>query len=459
MQECMDKNIFEILLIANTAEAFKKALLDASHEEMGKRRISHELALSQRAFFWESDNKVVITPHAIPEDLMAHNSKVLGFYTVLNLAPKEDRIDLCRAILDDQSLWSNIVRIIKENPGIAVSPYAVTHDFLFLIEALRKESLDFHVPELPEHESIWTIEHLDSKSGFRNQLSSLISNNSSTLYLPKGFVCKDMAHAIEVGRWFINQDRSCVIKSNFGESGWGVLVCRKEQFKALIDFEHHVRIALVNDTIWNQLPLVVEEFIDPLLSIAGGMPSGEAFVTSAGVEFKYACGQEINKNGEFLGITLGIGILPAILEEKIRLATEEIGRAFFKLGYRGFFDVDFVLDRSGNIYAIESNMRRTGGTHVYDLKQWIMKSNPRSKEPCVFSHDSLVYSTATVLSPAEVLHKTKNLLYPMEGKPAGIVISLLNPKEPVIGYMIVGEDKKQVDVIKSAFLDIWAKDY
>lgn len=455
----MNKNTFKILLIANTAEAFKKILLDASHDERGSRRVSHELALSQRAFFWEADNKVVVTPHLISKDLIAHNSKALGLNAVLNLAPKEDRIDLCRAILDDQSLRSNIVRIIKENPGIIVSPYAVTRDFLFLIKALREESLDFCVPEIPEQESIWTVEHLDSKSGFRNQLSSLISENSSTLHLPKGFVCRDVPHAIEVGRWFISQDRSCVIKSNFGESGWGVLLCRKEQFKALIDFERYVRTTLVNDTIWNQLPLVVEEFIDPLLSVAGGMPSGEAIVTAAGVEFKYACGQEINKNGEFLGITLGTDILPVVLEEKIRLATEEIGNVFFKLGYRGFFDVDFILDRRGNIYAIESNMRRTGGTHVYDLKRWIMKSNPHSKEPCVFSHDSLVYSATTILSPYEVLHKTKNLLYPMNGKPVGIVISLLNPKESIIGYMIVGEDKKQVDVIKSAFLDIWVKDY
>ena len=455
----MDKNNFKILLIANTAEAFKKVLLEASHDEAGKRRIHHELVLSQRAFFWEADAKVVITPHAIPEALITHNSKALGFNTVLNLAPKGDRIDLCRAILDDQSVWSSVIQIIKKNPGIAVSPYAVTPDFLFLIQALRKESLDFSVPEIPEPESIWTVEYLDSKSGFRNQLSPLTSNHSPILHLPEGFVCKDAVQAIEAGRWFMNQGRSCVIKSNLSESGWGVLLCRKEQFKTLIDFEHYTKTTLAHDTIWNQLPLVVEEFVDPLLSIAGGMPSGEAFIASSGVEFKYACGQEINKNGEFLGITLGTEILPAILKEKIRLATEEVGGVFFKLGYRGFFDVDFILDKNGDIYAIESNMRRTGGTHVYDLKQWIAKNNTRGKDLCIFSHDSLVYSTATVLSPVEILRKTKNLLYPMNGTQTGIVLSLLNPQEPIIGYMVVGEDKKQIDVIKSAFLDIWAKDY
>lgn len=449
----MDKNTFKVILIANTAEAFKKILLEASGNDVGKRRIRHELALSQRAFFWEGDNKVVITPHLIPMELIEHNKEALGFSMILNLAPKEDRVDLCRAILDDHSLWGDIIRIIKENPGIIISPYAVTADFLFLIQALRRESLDFSAPEIPEKKSIWTVEYLDSKSGFRNQLLPLIKKPLSALNIPEGFICNNVAQTIEVGQQFIGQGRSCVIKSNLGESGWGVLICKKEQFKTSGDFENYITTTLEHDTIWKQLPLIVEEFIDPLFSVGGGMPSGEAFISPTGAEFKYACGQEINKKGEFLGITIGDGVLPVKLEKKIRLATEEIGRIFLQLGYRGFFDVDFVLAKNNNIYAIESNMRRTGGTHVYDLKQWIMKNNIHDKDLYILSHDSLVYSAEIALSSAKILDKAKDLLYPMNGSSSGIVISLINAVESVIGYMVVGQNKEQVDVIRSAFIN------
>ncbi len=441
-------NAFNTILIANTAEAFKKILFETSGTDNGKRRIRHELALSQRAFFWQGDNKVVITPYLIPKELIEHNTKILGFKNVTNFAPKEDRIDLCEAIVNDSVLWGILAQIIKSNPGIIISPYAVTANFVELINKLRKVNLDFHAPELPDSESLWTIEYLDSKSGFRKHVSAL-----SNMHIPEGCVCEDFEQAIYAGRRFMEQRRSCVIKSNMGESGWGTLILKKERFKNLLDFENYVRTAFVRDSIWNQLPLVVEEFIDPLFSIAGGMPSAEAYIDSSGIKVTYTCGQDINDQGEFLGVVIGNEILPAGLDKKIRSATKEIGQSFFKLGYRGFFDVDFVLSKNGIPYAIESNTRRTGGTHVYDFKQWLAKSMDVDGLH-ILSHDSFVYGT-NVLSPAEILKQSRGVLYPVNGKSKGIMISFISIKDPVIGYMVIGQNKQQTEEIKMDFLNLW----
>lgn len=53
----------DLIMIANTAEAFGALLKKMAHTPEGVRRIRHELTLSQRAFFWGGDNKLVITPY------------------------------------------------------------------------------------------------------------------------------------------------------------------------------------------------------------------------------------------------------------------------------------------------------------------------------------------------------------------------------------------------------------
>lgn len=444
----IDMNTFNTILIANTAEAFKKILLETSDTENGKRRIRHELALSQRAFFWEEDNKVVITPHKIPTELLEYNTKTLGLRSVTNLAPEKAGIALCETIINDTVLWDTLVQIIKANPGIRVSPYAVTSDFVKLVHKLEKASIDFHTPELPDPESLWTVEYLDSKSGFRKHVSTL-----SNVQIPEGFICKDFERAVVVSRRFLEQGRSCVIKSNRGESGWGTLILREEELKNLHNLEGLIKAVFAGDTIWNQLPLVVEEFINPLFSIAGGMPSAEAYIDSSGSKITYTCGQDITDRGEFVGVVIGSEELPAELDKKILSMMESIGRSFFKLGYRGFFDVDFVLSKNGVPYAIESNTRRTGGTHTYDLKQWLTKKE-NMRGPYMLSHDSFTYG-ATVLPPIEILKKSERMLYPRNGEAEGIVISLINIDDPVLGYVVIGDSQRRVEALKADFLNQW----
>ena len=42
-----------------------------------------------------------------------------------------------------------------------------------------------------------------------------------------------------------------------------------------------------------------------------------------------------------------------------------MGEQYAKAGYRGYYDVDFIAGRGGELFITESNVRRTGGTHVY----------------------------------------------------------------------------------------------
>ena len=95
--------INQLIILANTAEAFKKQLLDTAHTPEGKLRLRHEISLSQRAFFWEDDNKVIVTPSPIPQELFDFNCRIMGYKNVENIVLPKESIDLCAEITSNEN--------------------------------------------------------------------------------------------------------------------------------------------------------------------------------------------------------------------------------------------------------------------------------------------------------------------------------------------------------------------
>lgn len=137
-----DKNVYKTIIIANGAEAFENVLSKIDNEKEKKRRIFLEHNLSGRALFWESNNKVVITPYPIQNSLI-NKSTEFGFSNIKNITPSKIDISLSRAIMADSNLWNSVIKIVKNNPGIKISPYSVTKEFLILAKNLKKKSWIF----------------------------------------------------------------------------------------------------------------------------------------------------------------------------------------------------------------------------------------------------------------------------------------------------------------------------
>ena len=351
--------MFNTILVANTAEAFKGVLIKDKDTKAGAERIKHELTLSQRAFFWESDDKMVITPHLIPLPLFELNKRICGFKNVVNVAPSKGDIELSNAIARDKELRSLITRETKANPQLTMSPYAVTRDFLELAGQFPVQA-----KEKPPDKSVWTVAYLDSKAGFRAEMLKLAAEHKE-IKVPQGFVAQDANEAQTMAEWFYENGQSSILKANFGESGWGIAILKVESYPSLSVFRKQVRTILQSDVIWQDTNIVVEQFIEPDTSVAGGSPSTEVFVGEEGISPLYHCGQLINDSGGFLGVEIGKGALSETLARKLTRIGNIIGKWYWELGYRGFFDIDFVVSKDGRIYVAETNTRRTGGTHTY----------------------------------------------------------------------------------------------
>ena len=73
------------------------------------------------------------------------------------------------------------------------------------------------------------------------------------------------------------------------------------------------------------------------------------------------------------------------------------------MGYVGTFDVDFIIGENDQSYALESNARRTGGTHIWELANYLLKK--KLNEYLIFSNDAF-----SIKKPVESYSQLKVLL-------------------------------------------------
>jgi hypothetical protein len=427
------------VVVANTAEAFAQLLDKVSGTADGARRIRHETTLSQRAFFWHGDDKVIVTPHPIPRELMAHNASLCGFTSVINLSPRQETVELSLAIAQDQTLLEHLKQTIRGPDPVQLSPYCVTVEFRHLLTHLTQAGFAVYAPEEPSGASHWIGKYLDSKLGFRTEMQKLASKMQGLL-IPEWFAATSTREAATIAEWFYAQGRSAVIKVNFGESGWGLWVARSADFmngKAVRRAFHAQTSA---DLVWQDTLLVVEEFIEPDPRAAGGSPSVELHIGSEGPRITYCCGQLLDAGGQFIGIEMGRGILPTHLRNTLTQLGMTVGDHYYALGYRGFCDIDFVASKKGGLYAVETNQRRTGGTHVYDLARCLF-GDVWESDHYFLSHDSFRYG-ARKHTAEELLRILEPLLFPIQRQKRGVIITSINPSDPVMGYIIVESSKE-----------------
>ena len=402
-------------------------------------------------FHGENGNKLIITPFPISKEIFNLNKIILGFKNIANLYPDKINISLSDAIRKDKKLLGTFCQIIKNNPGIRISPYCITEKFILLIKYLKSKRLKFHVLEMPAEESRWLVSYLDSKVGSRitiNRIKNIYKN------VPESIACKNQEEIIKAAIWFYKNNRSCALKANFGESGWGTVFIRKEYFKNKKEIAKYINKEFKIDSIWHNELILVEEYIIPSKKLSSGSPSSELFLSDKGVKITYLCNQFLGDKGNFLGVALGENLLDDKTKNKIRKISLQVGNKFWELGYRGFFDIDFILSNNNNLYIIETNMRRTGGTHAYDIAKTLFGKN-WEKNCFIISQDNFYYGKKK-LNGKQIIDKMKEIMYPIKGEKEGVIISIINKWKPTFGFIIISKSNKEAVDIYNRILSIWA---
>ena len=423
------------IVFANTAEAFLGVLRASAHQPGAIDRMDHETALSHRALFWLSDQKLVLTPTAIPEDVLEQCYRVTGWRNVTNWALPQPRLDLCGAIVDDTDLFSRLVGFITRQTHTRLSAYAVTPAYAQLALLLEQAGCQFTTLECLSRGSVDLQAHLDSKVGFRNEMARI---EGEAVLVPEGYVCSNLQSAIDATHYFLSRSKGCVVKSNLGESGWGTLIIHRGH--SVVTAAADLANSVAGDAIWNYFPLVVEEYIEITAGSKTAFPSVEVIVTNHGPELTYCCAQIIRDFAAFMGISLGQGILPDLIQDEVLRIARTIGKHYYSIGYRGYFDIDFIVREDDRIFALETNARRTGGTHAYDLMLALGLANT---DWLCHSEDSIKFAKP-ISDATEAILRIKPLLYePAQNKP-GIVPTIVDARSNNFGFVAIGRRGEDV---------------
>lgn len=436
------------LIVSNVAETYHKTYRK-SHPTDAQTRIQYDLLEAERGALYTDESKAVVTSIPMDQAYLDDMQEILGYH-ITNLYPDSPTEQISSDIVKDKTLLSTIVNIVQANPAIHIIPYYATEEFFDLLSVLKQKGLKFTTPETVASKNRFIRNHYNCKVGFR-KLWERATDEHSFVNIPDGFIVDDLAEAIEAAWWFAQHKRNFVFKYNRGTSGLGIIYylyqdLPKEEsaFKKLIRSKHQ-------DRIWFEEGFVVEEYIDVDTRIYGGSPSIE-FRINGNVKHSYNCLQRLGKNSYFEGILISQEaekMLPFDLERVVENCFD-FGEALTDFGYKGIFDIDLVIDKKGNMYAVESNLRRTGGTHVFETAQHLCGRNFEN-HVSVISRDNLPVSPR--INTYQSFKKAAGHLYFSRQKGEGIIPTITSfLKVGMVGFIAFAQSLDRVYAIEKELI-------
>ncbi len=355
------------IYIGNILESYYKG-----HKKLPKEErnfwVKYDSLDNNRSILYGADNKVIITPIKINSSHLKTISELAGWTNVINLYPEKLGFSISQSLIKDKKLNKQLVEIIKANPNIQIIPYRQTDEFYELVEHLKSKNLKFTLPETFPKNKKFIENYFHSKRGFRH-LWEMAVDKKLPIHLPEGFIVESLEEAIEAGWWFSEQKRNFVIKYNRGVQGIGVVFMKySEQAKDKEAFIKQITKDFTGE-MWKSGCFVVEEKIDVDINRLGGSPNVEMRIHENGkVTNEYACEQIIAEDRKtFMGVGMNKIVDRSPHTRAAYKAAQQIGKQLAKYGYRGVFDMDLLVSKENKLYALEANLRRTGGTHAHEF--------------------------------------------------------------------------------------------
>ncbi|MGY0064526.1 hypothetical protein ACWY4P_50250 [Streptomyces sp. LZ34] len=148
---------------------------------------------------------------------------------------------------------------------------------------------------------------------------------------------------------------AAVVKAEYGVGGYGTIVVTPRQVAEAGGARALVK-RLARGTV------LIEEYID-----GAGAGSGpfrnltfDAVVDDGGAVHPVGVGVMDIDGTSYQGVTVGPGAVPEVPAGVAERFAAAVGRALAAEGYRGWYDVDFVMDPAGRLAPVEINLRLTG---------------------------------------------------------------------------------------------------
>lgn len=436
------------IYISNILEGYYKSYDALKSKKAGRYWTLFDTYDSNRALLYGDDNKIVITTHPIYKPHFDHMLRLMDWKEVRTISPSRISPSISSDCITDHYLRTGLLTLIRNNPGVEIIPYRSTPQFQKLIHFLRTKKLKFKTPETIPEKKQFILNYFNTKRGFRHLWHLSYADNPPYVQIPEGFITQNKKEAIEAAWWFTQEGESFVIKYNSGVQGIGIeLIDHKTLPRDKKKFDMHME-HLLTDTMWNEPIIIIERAIPTNKKSESVSPSIEVFINPKGeVAESYVSDQILAADKRTFR---GIYIYPKLMKDASIKKTFDAGIKFGKrlaqYGYRGVFDMDLIRSIHNEIYVVEANLRRTGGTHLHELCRALLgkgygnKYHSLIEDVYLNNKHGLTYEKCNSLFEKELYNNQKH---------SGIIFA--NPdmlKVNILVIVLVAKTKKQIKQLR-----------
>lgn len=435
----------KVVYVFNMSEDVWAFINSISTRKFQQWEINDNADLSDRGeLFSNADEEglIFISPKKMDDAYVSYVKDLFSIKSLEILVPEIHTGVICDDIIHDEAIMKRLIEAANSVKKLTLTSYSTSAQFLHLTEVLRSKGIAVYTPESPEIECAWSVNFFGSKSGIR-QLVQMSGAKEPDLKMPEGVVCDGIIDAAKIAANKYIKENGVVIKTNKGHSGSGVLIFRENDLpKDYKTCEQAIHTILGKDAYWERFPIVIESLININPAVAGGFPNVEFKIQKNGkIEFLYYCGLRVTKEGVFHGIEINQDIITDRVAARIIDTGFFVAEQYSAAGYRGYFDVDFIAAKNGEIYVTESNTRRTGGTHAYKAGKLLI-----GKE---FLKDSYILSDNALKLPenittfTQVFQTLMPVLFDKKTKEGVVIASANLIRQHRLAYVIFGTNEKR----------------
>ena len=448
------KNSSEITVyISNMSEdvwPFIQSMSDPYERQM---EIIENAGLAEHELFSFTgrDNIVLVLPKPVSQKYMDYFFELSHNKNFRILTPKFHTGEISKDINSDNQLFEELVSISRSYKKVEFISYTNSSQFLNLVKTIREKGITIDTPESPAEADSWTVDFFGSKSGIR-QLAQQSASQKPDFKMPPGLISIDIENTAKMAAKMYFKDSGLVIKTNKGHAGAGLLIFRQNSLpKDYVKCVTEILKLFRHENYWNRFPIIVEKYIDPAQSIGGGYPNAEFRINKNGrVEFLYFCALRVTASGIFKGVEINNTVLSDQDTAQIMDTGFFLGEQLASRGYRGYFEMDFVAAKNGDIFVTESNVRRTGGTHVYHLAKYLFGKDFIYDTYILTNNLYPVKKSGPIVEADRLFEVLSPILFDAVKKEGIIITGTRLLEQNYFGYVIFGNTRNRAEKIEEA---------
>lgn len=403
---------------------------------------------------WHGDNKLVLVPRELDPEFISDISRLFEFQNIRFITPRETELGLSIDTISDRESFRTLLYEISQGIDPQIIPWGHTTQFQNLLESISSSGVSFRTPETPRPDGLWIPDYLDTKVGSRNFLIDVREKHPELkAQIPEGFVFDTLDEALQKIDYFMFVNKGVVFKANLGGSGVGVQIFTHED---LVDRKKREKIEakLRENLLFQNGKVVIEERIQADFNHHGIDPSVDGIIREDGsVELQSVDAMVIHHEGSnvgFYGCIGGKDLFDQNQEDTLRNFTLAVGQELSNLGYRGWYDTDYILTPNGSFYTAEVNLRRTSMSYVVDTAKLLFGSDWEA-QVAVRTNDKFIRHNLYGLSYAGLKDVLAGLTYPISDEKRGVIITQSMRSKygrGKFGYLIFGNNQDDTKSIE-----------